>query len=212
MPRTFAQLLAYRLVRIVLQLIAVTLFGLRGAGRQNFPTAGAALVCANHQSYFDPLLIGVCCSRRMNYLARQSLFKIPLLGRLIAFFDAIPLDRDGGGLGGIKETLKRLKRGEMVLIFPEGTRSADGEMNRLKSGFCTLARRSQAPLVPVGIDGAYQAWPRKQRWPSLSTIHIIIGEPIHPSEFETMTDDELVAELECRIRDCHAQARAQRER
>ena len=100
----------------------------------------------------------------------------------------------------------------MVLIFPEGTRSSDGEMNRLKPGFCAIARRSQAPLVPVGIDGAYQAWPRKQRWPSLSIIHIIIGEPIRPAEFETMTDDELVTELERRIRDCHAQARAGRER
>lgn len=212
MQRTLAQRLGYRGFRIAARLIGVTLFRLRTLGREHFPSAGAGLICANHQSYFDPVLVGLCCDRRLNYLARESLFRVPVLGSVIRFLDAIPIDRDGMGLGGLKETLKRLKRGELVLIFPEGTRSSDGEMSPLKPGFCAVARRSNAPLIPVGIDGAYQAWPRNQRWPNLSTIHIIIGEPILPTEFETMTDDELVAELERRIRACHAAARAGRQR
>jgi 1-acyl-sn-glycerol-3-phosphate acyltransferase len=185
---------------------------MRVSGREHYPVAGAGLVCANHQSYFDPVLVGLTCDRRMNYLARETLFGVPFLGGLIRFLDAIPIDRDGVGLGGLKETLRRLKRGELVLIFPEGTRTYDGEVQPLKPGFCALARRSNAPLIPVGIDGAFHAWPRDARWPRPAVIQIVVGEPLLPAQFATLSDDELVAELERRIRACHAEARSGRAR
>jgi 1-acyl-sn-glycerol-3-phosphate acyltransferase len=128
------------------------------------------------------------------------------------YFDAIPIDREGPALGGIKETLKRLKRGEQVLIFPEGTRTRDGEVAPLKPGFTTLARRAEAPIVPIGFDGAYQAWPRTQKLPILSQIVVVIDEPILPAQYAPLSDDELVAEVERRIRGCHARAQAFRQR
>jgi 1-acyl-sn-glycerol-3-phosphate acyltransferase len=133
------------------------------------------------------------------------------LRQLIDYLDAIPIDRDGTGLGGLKETLKRLKRGEQVLIFPEGTRTRDGEVAPLKPGFVTLARRAAAPLVPVGLDGAYQSWPRTAKLPTFARIVMVIGEPIMPALAATLSDDALVQELECRIRACHARARRYRE-
>lgn len=205
--RTLAQHWGYDAFRVVARFVGVTLFGLRTLGRENYPTTGGALICANHQSYFDPVLVGLTCERRMNYLARESLFRVPGLKQAIEFLDAIPIDRDGSGLSGLKETLKRLKRGELVLIFPEGTRSRDGEMNQLKPGFCAVARRSKAPLVPVGFDGAYQAWPRTAKLPRLSRTAVVIGQPIQPAEVEAMDDPQLVAELERRIRECHLRAR-----
>src|SRR5687767_7196522 len=108
--------------------VAVWLFGLRVAGRENWPQRGGGLICSNHQSHFDPPLVGMTCNRRMNYLARDTLYKVPVLKQVIHFLDAIPIDREGGGLAGLKETLRRLKAGELVLIFPEGTRTHDGEV------------------------------------------------------------------------------------
>ena len=210
MQRTIAQHLAYDAIRVALRLSGTTVYRLRVAGRENWPATGGGLICANHQSFFDPPLVGLTCHRRMNYLARESLFTVPVLGGLIKFLDAIAIDREGSGLAGLKETLKRLKAGELVLIFPEGTRTRDGEVSALKPGFCALARRARAPLIPVGIDGAYQAWPRTSPLPRLGRVAVVIGQPISPDFAETCNDEQLVAELQRRILACHAAARALR--
>jgi 1-acyl-sn-glycerol-3-phosphate acyltransferase len=157
---------------------------------------------------FDPPLVGLTCPRRMNYLARDTLFRVPGLSQLITFLDAIPIDREGGGLAGLKETLRRLKGGEFVLIFPEGTRTRDGNLGPLKPGFISVARRSRMPLIPVGIDGAYQAWPRRAALPRLGRISIVIGEPIAADYLTAFGDEALLGELAQRIRSCHERARA----
>ncbi len=205
--RTLVQRAGYDAIRVVARAFAVLVYGLRVVGRENWPETGGGLICANHQSMFDPPLVGLTCERRMNYLARDTLFRVPILAPLIRFLDAIPIDREGLGLSGIKETLRRLKVGELVLIFPEGTRTRDGEMGPLKPGFISLARRGGVPLIPVGLDGAYQAWPRTARFPRFGRIAVVIGNPIGPEQIAAASDDELLAELELRIRKCHAQAR-----
>jgi 1-acyl-sn-glycerol-3-phosphate acyltransferase len=205
--RTLAQRLVYDAFRVVARSFGVTVYGLRVAGREHWPSAGGGLVCANHQSMFDPPLVGLTCPRRLNYLARDTLFKAPVLGSLISFLDAIPIDREGGGLAGLKETLRRLRAGELVLIFPEGTRTRDGEVAPLKPGFISVARRSEVPLIPVGIDGAYQAWPRTSRWPRLGRIAVAIGEPIGAEHMRELSDEALRALLRSRIGECHIQAR-----
>jgi 1-acyl-sn-glycerol-3-phosphate acyltransferase len=206
-PRTAFQRFGYDALRVVCRFIAVWLYGLRVEGRENWPSEGCGLVCANHQSMFDPPLVGLTCSRRMNYLARDTLFRVAGLKQLITFLDAIPIDRDGGGLAGLKETLRRLKAGELVLIFPEGTRTRDGEVAPLKPGFIAVARRSKAPLMPVGLDGAYQAWPRTAWLPRAGRIGVAIGKPISPEQVAALSDEDLLAELEQRILVCHARAR-----
>lgn len=197
----------YNAIRTFCRLAGVLGFGLRVFGREHAPHGGAALVCANHQSHFDPLIVGLSLDVRINTLARRSLWDVPVLKHVITYLDAIPIERDGMALAGIKETLKRLKQNEPVVIFPEGTRSRDGEVAPLKPGFTTLARRAGVPLVPIGFDGAYQAWPRTQFFPGFSQVVVVIGEPIRPAQFAEMDDAELVAELERRIRACHAFAR-----
>jgi 1-acyl-sn-glycerol-3-phosphate acyltransferase len=210
--RTLAQRVGYDVIRVIARAVAVSVYGLRVLGRQNWRAAGGGLVCANHQSMFDPPLVGLTCPRRMNYLARDTLFRVPLLAPIIKFLDAIPIDREGGGLAGLKETLRRLKAGELVLIFPEGTRTHDGEVAPLKPGFISVARRSRVPLIPVGLDGAYQAWPRTARFPQVGRIAIVIGPPIMPEQVAEFSDDDLLAELEQRILTSHAQARELRTR
>lgn len=209
--RSFSHRFVYDALRVLARLFAVWFYGLRIVGRENWPPTGGGLVCANHQSYVDPPLVGLTCPRRMNYLARDSLFRVPVLAQVIHFLDAIPIDREGGGLAGLKETLRRLKAGELVLIFPEGTRTCDGEVAPLKPGFIAVARRSRVPLIPVALDGAYQAWPRTAPWPRLSRLVVVIGEPISPDQVAALSDEDLVAELEQRILLCHETARDMRE-
>ncbi len=153
------------------------------------------------------MLIGLACDRRLNYLARQTLFRHAPFRWLIQWYDAIPIERDGLGLSGLKETLRRLRRGEMVLIFPEGTRSPDGSLRPLKPGFCVLARRAKVPLVPVVIVGAHRAWPRSQRWPRPAKIWIQFGPPILPAELDSLSDAALIERLAGSLIACQQQAR-----
>lgn len=207
MHRTLLQRVVYDLIRVLARLAVVWFCRFRVSGRENWPTSGGALVCSNHQSYLDPPLVGLTCSRRLTYLGRTTLFKSKLLAPIITFLDTIPIDREGGGLAGLKETLRRLKGGDMVLIFPEGTRTSDGELQPLKPGFCAVARRSKVPLVPVGLDGAYDAWPRRSPLPRGGRLAVVIGRPITAAEVAQLSDEELVAELSRRMAACLLEAR-----
>jgi len=199
-------------LKFVFRLSAVAVFNIRCHGREKVPRTGGALMLSNHQSNLDPVLIGLTSVRRLNYVARKSLFRFAPLRWMMNSVDAIAIDREGTGLEGLKETLKRLKRGEMVLIFPEGTRTPDGEVHSIKPGFCAVARRAGVPIVPVAMDGAFDAWPRWRRWPRKAVIHVQFGDPIGRADIERMSDDELVGEVERRIRSCHEQARRTRQR
>ena len=206
--RSLLNRLWYRLIQCSLQLAAVLVYRVRYSGRRHIPSEGGVLVVSNHQSHLDPPLVGIGCPRLMNYLARDSLFHFAPFGRFIHSINAIPIDRKGIGLAGIKEALKRLKRGEMVLIFPEGTRSSDGEIAPFRPGFTTLAVRSKAAILPVAVDGAFQAFPRWRKFPGPGRIRVHYGTPMLPAELVGRDDRELAAEVERRVRECLAQLRA----
>ena len=204
--RPFMQRTAYDMSRTGVRVVGKLLFNLKLRGIDRFPKSGGALVCSNHQSYIDPLLLGGLCNRRMNYLAREDLFDKGFFGWLIRFYDAIPVRRDGMSISGLKETLKRLKRGELVVIFPEGTRTEDGNIAELKSGFCMLARKTKVPLVPVAINGAFDVWPKGQKMPKLARVVLEAGDPIPAEEVAKLDDEALVARVDERIRECFASA------
>lgn len=200
----------YETVRFVLWIIGLVYFRVRCRGTENVPNSGGALLLANHQSHLDPPLIGMMIPPQINYLARETLFKNRFFGAFIRSIGSIPIDRDGMGIGGIKATLRCLKRGEMVLMFPEGTRSPDGNMQPLKPGFAALAKRGGVPLVPIGIDGAFQAFPRGKKFPRPGRVRIVIGPPIETATAQQLDDDALVALVEERLRECWSEARALR--
>jgi 1-acyl-sn-glycerol-3-phosphate acyltransferase len=204
--RPLIRRLWYAWLQWVFRLLAVALFRVRCQGRENVPATGGALVLANHQSHLDPPLIGLACNRPLNFLARETLFDFAPLGWFIRSVNGIPIDREGSGLSGLKATLKRLREGGGVVIFPEGTRSRDGQIAPLKAGFSALARRANVPLVPVGIAGAFAAWPRRRNFPLPAPVAIVFGPPLEPAVAASYSDHELVAEIERRIRCCHQQA------
>jgi len=205
--RPLRSILWYGFLRRVVQLAAILCYRVRHWGQHNIPAEGGVLVVSNHQSHFDPPLVGMACPRRMNYLARDTLFRFGPFRWLIQSLDAIPIDREGIGLAGIKESLRRLKRGEMVLIFPEGTRTPDGEIGAFRPGFTALAVRSRSAILPVAVEGAYSAWPRRNLFPRFGTIHVMYGEPIGPDEAATMSERELGQAVEQRVRECQARLR-----
>jgi len=210
--RPLSKRLWYDFLRVVCRVLGVAMFRIRVFGREHVPKSGGVLVVSNHQSHLDPVLVGLAFDRRLNYVARDTLFGFAPFAWLMMSLDAIPIDREGSGLGGLKESLRRLKDGEMLLIFPEGTRTRDGEVGTLKPGFLALARRAKVPLLPVGLDGAYESWPRRNLLPQPAVIQIRFAPPLAPETMSTMSDDELLSEVNCRIRQSHALVREGRHR
>jgi 1-acyl-sn-glycerol-3-phosphate acyltransferase len=173
-------------------------FRYRWTGRSNVPMVGPALLVSNHQSHLDPVLVGVASPRQLRSLARQTLFVWPL-GWLIRSIGAVPIDLAGSGIAGVRTTLKMLRDQEAVLLFPEGTRSRDGELQPLQAGFAALARRSGAAIVPVAIHGSFAALPRSSLWPRPRQIALAFGQPILPEEIAQQSDQQLVEQVRERI-------------
>ena len=196
----------YRFWQSVWQVILLISYKVRVHNQHLIPATGAVLLCSNHQSNLDPIVIGCVCPRRLNFLAKQGLFKFPL-GVILNLLDCIPIDRHGMGIGGMKETLRRLKKKEPVLIFPEGERSRDGELLPLMNGFVALVKRVPTVIVPIGIDGAHDAWPRGTALPRLGRGQVVIGEPIQSEQMEGLSDDEISALLFDRMSVCFEQAK-----
>jgi 1-acyl-sn-glycerol-3-phosphate acyltransferase len=200
----------FTLCQSVCRIYFLVFHGVRVRGHGAFPATGGVLLVSNHQSHYDPVLAGITCTRQSISLARETLFHVPILRPLIESFDAIRLDREGTGLAGLKETLRWLKRGEVVLLFPEGTRTPDGRLGPLKPGFCAVARRTGVPIVPMAVAGAFDAWPRSRTFPRLATIHVDYAQPISPAEIAALDDQQLIAEVRARLAACLARAEAGR--
>ncbi|NLX05066.1 MAG: 1-acyl-sn-glycerol-3-phosphate acyltransferase [Phycisphaerae bacterium] len=160
------------------------------------PAEGPILVVSNHQSFFDPVLVGYGLSRELDYMARDTLFRNPFFERLIRSLNAFPVRRGEVDVSAIKETLRRLKAGRAVLLFPEGTRTVDGRIHEFKPGLAMLARKAAVPVVPAVIDGAFEAWPRKSPVPRpLAPIHVYFGQPWTPEQIRSTEPEILVQQL-----------------
>ena len=132
----------------------------------------------------------------LNYLARQTLFELASLRKFLNLNDALPIGRKSIGLAGVKESLKRLKHGEMLVMFPGGTQSANGELLPFKPGFELLARRTRSRLLTIALDGYYQAFPHNAKLPKLGETRVVIGEPIAFDEYRDSPAEDLQSYLE----------------
>lgn len=183
----------YSFCRSFCRSVLCPLFFGRALNGRRVPSTGPVLLISNHQSFFDPAIVGYGLSREVDYMARDTLFRHPLFGPLIRSVNAFPVKLGGLDISAIKETFRRLKAGRAVLLFPEGTRSPDGRIRQFKPGLALLARKANVPVVPVVIDGAFEAWPRKALFPRpLVTIHAAFAEPIYPDQFAKYEPDEFV--------------------
>ena len=159
------------------------LFRYRSFHQERIPGSGPVIVAANHVSYLDPVALGIGMQRPLTYLAKKQLFAIPVLGRIITWCGAYPLDREAGGVAAVRAALRVLKDGRCVGIFPEGTRNLHGEAEE-KGGAALLAALSGAPVVPAAIVGS-----RAARF--MQPIHVIYGEPVHVERKRKADGDDL---------------------
>lgn len=158
--------------------VYATLFRWRVYGTEYVPRNGPVILAANHASYLDPPLVGATLKRPINYLARESLFRFPVLGWILRNVNAVPVDRDGGGAKGLKAILDRLLAGGGIILFPEGTRTRDGKLQPARSGIGLTVIKSNAPVVPVRVFGSYEAYGRHMKVPRFRRLTVRFGPPM----------------------------------
>jgi 1-acyl-sn-glycerol-3-phosphate acyltransferase len=182
----------------------------RGGGAE-IPAEGPLLFVANHQSFYDPPAVGSeVWHRAPAFLARRTLFRNPLFGGLIRFLNSIPLDQSGRGASAFRSAIAELEAGRTVLIFPEGSRSADGAMHAFNPGIMLLVRRAKPRVVPVGIDGAFDALPIGASRPRFGVpIATRVGEPIEAEELLSLSTAEALQLLQTRVEQLRLQCRAE---
>src|SRR6266481_2348249 len=153
-------------------------FGWRVYNPERVPLQGPVILASNHASYVDPPLVGAGLRRGINYLAREDLFRFPVVGWVLRNWNAVPVDRDGGGARGLKAILDRLLAGGAIILFPEGTRSRDGRLQPARSGIGLTVIKSTAPVVPVRVFGTFEAFNRFMRFPRPRPVAAKFGQPM----------------------------------
>lgn len=190
-------LLLYEAVRAVSVVVLRGLYGARVFHAERVPDEGPVLLVANHQSYIDPPVIGVWPRRHLDFVARLGLFDSAGFAWIIRSLNALPIKEEGGDAPAIKEILRRLQAGRAVIIFPEGSRTHDGQMQEFKRGVAVLVKRSKCPVQPVAIAGCFDAWPRSRKRPRFWGVRIGItyGEPIGHEELLAEGPDAAIGRL-----------------
>ena len=178
----------YRLGHTLCAAVAYLGFRLRVYGRENLIEEGPAILASNHASYLDPPLVGVCCRKDIYYLARKSLFEKPVFGPLIAQLNAFPIDRARGDVAALRAILHLLKAGKRVVVFPEGTRSSDGNLQPARAGVGLIIAKSLAPVVPIRIFGSHAALPRSGGI-RFTQITVVVGKPLFFTKQDLGTDE-----------------------
>lgn len=168
-----------RLARALFFPYFALLHSVRWQGVENVPRTGAAILAANHQSWYDPVVIALAVHRRVTYLGWDYYCNMPVLGTLMRLAGSIPVDTDSPEPSSIAKMLRLLEQGRLCGIFPEGGRTLDGLIGEPKPGAAALALRTGAPLIPVTISGAHRGWGRGQFHPVPTHISLYFGRPLH---------------------------------
>ncbi len=145
---------------------------------ERVPASGPVILAANHASFIDPPLVGAGVKRAINYLARENLFRFPVMGWVLRQWQVVPVDREGGGASGLRAILERLLAGGAIILFPEGTRTPDGKMQTAKSGIGLTVIKSAAPVVPARVFGTYEAYGRHMILPRPRPVAVKYAKPM----------------------------------
>ena len=165
------------------KLLGRIFFRLRVLHRERMINHGPVILAANHQSFLDPPFAGSASGRAIFFLARRTLLDGPILGWLLPKLNVIPVDSEGGkDRTALKALIRILRAGEGTLVFPEGQRSPDGKLQPALPGVGLVIAKTLAPVVPMRIFGAFEAWPMHEKWPRLGRVTVVVGEPIYFTE------------------------------
>lgn len=191
-------------------------FRVRARGTEHVPERGGALLVINHQSFLDPLMVGLPLERPVSYVARDTLFNVPIVGWILRHTYVFPVNREAASAASIREAVRRLEQGFLLGIFPEGTRGDGTGIQELKPGFVALVRRSRLPVIPVAVTGTHAAFPRDTAFPRPRRVYVVYGEPISPAELQPLygrgQEQALIQLVRKRMIGCFDEAEAWRSR
>jgi 1-acyl-sn-glycerol-3-phosphate acyltransferase len=163
----------YPLGRALVNVGLFPIYQFKVIGRENFPSEGGVLVCANHIHNFDPEVVGITAPRPIHFMAKEELFSVPILGKILPHINAFPVKRGMSDRGALRAGLAILKEEKVLGLFPEGTRSKTGELGKGLAGAGFFALRSNAHVVPCAIIGPYKPFKR---------LKVVYGKPINMEE------------------------------
>jgi 1-acyl-sn-glycerol-3-phosphate acyltransferase len=210
--RSVIKSMIYGVCRRIAKSVLFTLFGARALHRERVPADGPLLIAANHQSFLDPPLVGsFITQRQVAFVARSGLFRNRFFGWFISAVNSIPIREDGrGDTGAIKAALSILAGGHALVIFPEGARTPDGALHPFKRGTALLLKRAQCPVLPVAVEGPFDAWPihAKRPRPFASPVMVMYGHPISYDDLMKDGPDAGMDRLARTIEDMRLQLRA----
>ncbi|MEM0978828.1 MAG: lysophospholipid acyltransferase family protein [Cyanobacteria bacterium P01_H01_bin.58] len=177
----FASLLLYHLFKwLVVSPVFHSFFRGRIEGAQQVPQEGPLIIVANHASDFDPPLLSNCVQRPVSYMAKEELFRVPVLATAIRLYGAYPVKRGSADRSAIRAALKQLEQGWAVGVFLQGTRTVDGRIPQPKLGAALIAAKAQVPLLPVSLWGTHRILPKGAKLPRPLPITVRIGPLIPP--------------------------------
>ena len=165
-------------------------------GSERLPDTGAYILAGNHVSFLDPPFFGLCCRREAFYMARDTLFRHPLASWVLRSWNCVPLKREGGDIGAMRLVLRMLGEGKAMLMFPEGTRSKDGQLQAARAGIGMIVAKAGVPIVPLRIWGTDRALPKGASLPRPAKVTVAFGEPFTyplPTNFAELRGEELKA-------------------
>ena len=168
-------------IKGILRALVAVLYRVKKVGEENIPKEGACIVCANHTSNWDPLVLVVCTKRPLRMMAKAELYKNVFMRMLSKIFGMFPVKRVGGDIEAIKNSLRVLKRGDVLALYPEGTRKGMEKGVKPKNGAILIAIKAGVPIIPVGIQGNFKLF-RK--------VKLNYGKPIHYDESKIDIQDK----------------------
>jgi 1-acyl-sn-glycerol-3-phosphate acyltransferase len=190
--------LFWRGAQVIGQFLTRFLFNLQVEGRHYIPKEGGVLIASNHQSYLDPVVLAAFLERPLNFVGKSELFSNPIGAWFMRRLNAFPLHQGKGDVGALKETIHRLRDGNVLNIFPEGERTPDGQIHTFQKGVALIVRRTHVPVIPAAIVGAYEAWPIHRRMWKMAPIRVRFGAPMNLDGLHT--DEEITAAIEREVR------------
>ncbi|WOV85987.1 lysophospholipid acyltransferase family protein [Sporosarcina oncorhynchi] len=177
----------YPLGKFLISTIFYPLYRIKVTGKENFPREGGVLLCTNHIDNLDPPVVGITCPRTVHFMAKEELFNMPILKSVLPQVQAFPVKRGMSDRDAFRTTLKLLRGGKVVGMFPEGTRSKDGQLGKGLAGAGFFALKGDAAVIPCAIVGPYKKFKR---------LHVIYGQPIDMTSYrENRASAEEVTEV-----------------
>ncbi len=168
----------YHILRLASLILCKFLFGIEVSGRKNIPEKGGFILAGNHRSYLDPVVLGVACPRKLNFMAKEELFRNPFFSWFFYQLGAFPIKRNRADISAVREAMKRVNSGNALLIFPEGSRNSSPATSQTQAGIGFLAAKINAPVIPVFIRGTEKALPKGAKSIKRTKVSVYFGRQI----------------------------------